>query len=169
MHTADSAGSGPIIHHQHLLDQCPSALSAPLQHPAPTHRSQHHPLGRYSCQAAHTQPGRSVSDGLTQLPRLPVCRMEAAQAGQAAGCPLCWLPRRLVYVRHVRTLDSKNNRLPDGTSHTSAYPRPRCNPHTVAVIPKCTSLPAALMACWMHHACMCTRCDSPGMPHVSEH
>jgi hypothetical protein len=24
-----------------------------------------------------------------------------------AVCPLCWLPRRLVYVRHVRILDSK--------------------------------------------------------------
>jgi hypothetical protein len=24
-------------------------------------------------------------------------------------CPLCWLPRRLVYVRHVRILDSKKN------------------------------------------------------------
>jgi hypothetical protein len=25
----------------------------------------------------------------------------------SAVCPLCWLPRRLVYVRHVRILDSK--------------------------------------------------------------
>jgi hypothetical protein len=27
----------------------------------------------------------------------------------SAVCPLCWLPRRLVYVRHVRILDSKRN------------------------------------------------------------
>jgi hypothetical protein len=29
----------------------------------------------------------------------------------SAVCPLCWLPRRLVYVRHVRTLDSKQKNV----------------------------------------------------------
>jgi hypothetical protein len=37
----------------------------------------------------------------------------------SAVCPLCWLPRRLVYVRHVRILDSKKRHR-----HHTLSPRP---------------------------------------------
>jgi hypothetical protein len=36
-------------------------------------------------------------------------------------CPLCWLPRRLVYVRHVRILDSKKKEGGGSYSYVFAH------------------------------------------------